>query len=53
MAYFAMHSLLNNKTLAILVAENTVNYWVLQMAVLKRLVVLKGPICNIFLKWFY
>ena len=39
--------------MAILVGENTVNSGVLQFAVLKRLVVLKGPIFNIFLKLVY
>ena len=49
MSYFATPSLLFTK-MAILVGENTVNTGVLQLAVLKRLVVLKGPIFNIFLK---
>ena len=39
--------------MAILVGENTVNTGVLQLAVLKRLAVLKGPIFNIFLKLVY
>ena len=39
--------------MAILVGENTVNTGVLQLAVLKRPVVLKGPIFNIFLKLIY
>ena len=52
MSYFATPSLLSKK-MAILVGENTVNTGVLQLAVLKRLVVLKGPIFNIFLKLVY
>ena len=53
MSYFAMPSLLSTKKLAILVGGNTVNTGVLQLAVLKRLAVLKGPIFNIFLKLVY
>ena len=34
--------------MAVLVGENTVNTGFLQLAVLKRLAVLKGPIFNIF-----
>ena len=49
MSYFATPSLLSTK-LAILVGENT---GFLQLAVLKRLAVLKGPIFNIFLKLVY
>ena len=39
--------------MAILVGENTVNTGVLQLAALKRLVVLKGRMFNIFLKLVY
>ena len=53
MPYFATPSLLSTKELAILVGENTVNTGVLQLAVLKRLTILKGPIFNIFLKLVY
>ena len=51
MSYFATPSLLQK--MAILVGENIVNTGVLQLAVLKRLVVLKGSIFNIFLKLVY
>ena len=53
MSHFATPSFTFYKQLAILVGENTVNTGVLQLAVLKRLVVLKGPILNIFLKLVY
>ena len=49
MSYFATPSLLSTKKSG----ENTVNTGLLQLAVLKRLVVLKGPIFNIFLKLVY
>ena len=38
------------RVLAILVGENSVKYQVLQLAVLKRLVIVQS---SIFLKWFY
>ena len=53
LAYFATPSLLSAKTLAILEGENTVNSGVIQLAVLNRLVVLKGPMFYIFLKLVY
>ena len=52
MSYFATPSLLFTKN-GDFSGRNTVNTWVLQLAVLKRLVVLKGPIFNIFLKLVY
>ena len=52
MSYFATPSLLSKK-MAILVGSTTVNTGVLQLAVLKILAVLKGPIFNIFLKLVY
>ena len=52
MSYFATPSLLSTKN-GDFSGENTVNTGVLQLAVLKRLVVLKGPIFNIFLKLVY
>ena len=52
MSYFATPSLLSTK-MAILVGENTVNTGVLQLAVLKKLAVLKGPMFDISLKLVY
>ena len=52
MSYFATPSLLSTKN-GDLVGEYNVNTGVLQLALLKRLVVLKGSIFNIFLKLVY